>query len=160
MTEATLKSLYTKLKQEHPNYLPSSNFIRHLTNMLPAIHLVCDYALYLLEKKDFRNLSVLLPTIAAAYVDSEKDIFSDGFIHTLVVGVSTQLATLRDNLLLTILKEFFLPCALHSETCFIYLCRLLWIGHTRMKGAIVKEIMDDLQPATDQVSFYFMLIRV
>lgn len=151
MTESALRHVHNKLKQEHSSYAPSSNFIRYLTTFPAAMNLTCFYALHLIDKKDFRSLSLLLPTISATYVESETDILSDGFMHSLIIGLASHLSTMKDTLLTAIIREFLLPCAKHSETCLLYLCRFIWIGHKKMKPELVQETINDMQPASDQV---------
>jgi negative elongation factor B len=152
MIETSLKTIHNKLKQDHSLYTPSSTFIRYLTSMPAAMHLTCFYALHLLNKKDFRSLSLLLPTISAAYMESETDNLSDGFMHSIVIGLAYHIGSIKDNLLNIILKDFFLPCARHSETSLLYLCRFMWVIHKKMKPEMLQETISSMQPASDQVS--------
>ena len=158
MTDSALKLVHNKLKQDHTNYILSSNFIRYLTSMPAAMNLTCFYALHLTEKKDFKSLSLLLPSISAAYIDSEMDIFTDGFMHSLIIGLASHLGTIRDAILTTIVREFLLPCARHSETCLLYLCRFIWISYNKMKPELVEETINSMQPASDQVKYSTLII--
>uniref|UniRef100_A0A1X7T4P6 Negative elongation factor B n=1 Tax=Amphimedon queenslandica TaxID=400682 RepID=A0A1X7T4P6_AMPQE len=88
MTESSLRLIHSKLKQDYPTYTLSSSFIRHLTSTTGAMQLTTSYSLYLIDKKDFKTLSSLLPAIASSYTESETDIFPDGYMNSVVVGVS------------------------------------------------------------------------
>lgn len=151
MTESSLKVIHIKLKEDFTLYSPSSNFIRQLTTLSAAMQLTSSYALYLIDKKDFRSLSSLLPSIAISYIDSVTDIFPDGFMHSVVVGLAPHLHTIREQLLVIIMKEFFLPCARHSESCLLYLCLFIRIGYKKMNHELVEEMLDVMQPSSDQV---------
>lgn len=151
MTESSLKLIHTKLKQDYPTYALSSSFISHLTSTPGAMQLSTAYSLYLIDKKDFRTLSSLLPAIASAYTESDTDLFPDGYMHSIVVGLCSHISVMRDAILQSLIKEFFLPCARHSETCLLYLCRFLWVGCSKMKREVVHDTLDDMRPATDQV---------
>lgn len=154
MTESSLKVIHNKLKQDYPVYNPTSNFIKHLTTIPAAMQLTCTYTLHLIDKKDFRSLSTLLPSIAVAYIGSETDIFPDSFMHSVVIELSNHFNAIREGFLVTILKEFFLPCARHSETCLLYMCRFVWITCKRMKTDLLQEMLDEMQPASDQVHLH------
>ncbi len=151
LTEVQLKNVYIKLKQDYPVYTPSHNFRSYLLSYPVAMEVTCTYVLHLLDKKDFRTISIIIPSITSACQSSDSIIFPEGFLHMLTVGLSSKIELIKDNFLYIILKEFFVACAGQSETVLLYLCRLLWAIHTAIRPSLLNEILEEMDPG-DMVS--------
>lgn len=148
MMEPSLRAVHLKLKQEHSALDPALTFVSHIASSQEAMLLACSYALHLVEKRDFKTLSQLLPAIAKAYISSERDIMPDGFLHSLVVMLVPHVAGLREAQLLPIMKDFWAQCAQHSETALLYCCRLLWACHDKLKPAyLLTDLLELITPS-------------
>lgn len=149
MVESSLKVVHIKLKQDYPLYTPSSSFTDLLITSPAAMHSTCTYVLYLAEKKDFRTLSLVLPTLSNAYIQSQSDIMPDGFMHSLMIYIVTHIGSIKEMYMTMIMKEFFVPCACHGVTVLLYLCRLLWVIHDKMKSDLLSSVLRDIEPSDD-----------
>ena len=144
--EAQLKNTHIKLKQDYPLYTPSHHFQRHLSAHPVAMQITCSYVLHLLEKKDFRTMSTILPAMAKVCQASEGMAFSEGFLHMFIVGLSGKMEAIKETQVSVILKEFFLACAGQSESVLLYLCRLLWAVHHKIKPSLLNEVLEEMEP--------------
>ena len=152
IVESQLKNVHNKLKLDHPIYTPSSHFTRYLSTFPAAMQITCVCLLHLIEKKDIRTVLVLLPPLAKLFSQNDPDtIIPDGFLHMFVVCIVNRIEFIRENHLSVILREFFVPCAQHSETVLLYLCRLLWAGYRKVKPDILNEVLQEMEPS-DQVN--------
>lgn len=150
MTEPSLRGIYLKLKLDYTPLEPSHSFITQMSCSQEAMLLSCTYSLQLLEKKDFRTLSLLLPAIAKAYVAAESDMMPDGYLHSLVVMLVPHITSLREPQLVSIMKEFWVVCSQHSETGLLYCCRFLWACHDKIKPAyFVLDILQSISPSQE-----------
>lgn len=146
MTESQLKSIHVKLKQEYSLYAPSKNFSTYLATYPAAMEITCTYILHLLEKKEFRTITTLLPSVAAACQSGEGVSFPEGFLHMLVTWICSKIDTISENVLYAILKQLFVACCGHSESVLLYLCHLLWVVHHKIKPTILNEILEEMDP--------------
>ena len=159
LTEAQLKNACIKLKQVHPVYVPSHNFKNYLLTYPVAMQVTCTYILYLLDKKDFRTMSTILPSLTSACQSNEGMVFPEGFLHVFIIGLSTKIEQIKENFLCVILKDFFVACASQSEMVLLYLCRLLWAVHQDIKPSLLNEILEEMDPG-DMVSMGMRVTKV
>lgn len=145
MVENSLRVVCVKLKEDHTPHSPSKQFVVSLSNPC-AMHITCTYALHLLEKKELRSLTLLLPAIASGYTQSESAQLPDVFLHLLVVALSSHSEPLREAPLQAILRDFWLPCCQSSEPALLHFCRLLWTLHPRLNQRFLNEVLEAMRP--------------
>lgn len=149
MVDNTLRGLYKQLKEDHTPYSPSASFISCLAKQPSAMHIMCTYALHLLEKKDMKSLSLLLPVIAKTCDEPDSVSIPDVFLHVLVLELTQQAETLREGVLILMLNEFWVPCCQSSETVLLHFCRLLWTFHGRLNPAYLAEVLEAVNPSEE-----------
>lgn len=158
MMEPSLRSARAKLKQDHTPLQPTKKFTSLMASSQEAMVLLCTYCLHLVDKKDFKTLALVLPTVAKSCINSEKDIMPDGFLHSMAVMLLPHVAALREPQMIAIMKEFWLPCSQHSETALLHCCRFLWVCHDKIKpGYILDDLLQNMCPS-EQVSELFVTI--
>ena len=145
MSENTLRAIAHKRKEDYAPFTPSSNFIASLTNPC-AMHITCTYALHLLSKKELKSFSLVLPLIAKGYTRSENSQLPDIFLHLLVVRLLEYPVPIRELTMETTLRDFWLVCALSSETALLHLCHLLWGLHPKINPCLLEDILDEMKP--------------
>lgn len=96
MAENSLRTVCHRLKEDHPPYSPSKHFLSLLASNQCAMHVACTYALHLLERRELRSLTLILPLIAAGFSQSEGVELPDVFLHILVVQLTGQPEAIRD----------------------------------------------------------------
>ena len=64
----------------------------------------------------------------------------------LITGLSSRVELIKENILQAVLREFFVACAADSETVLLYLCRLLWATHHKIKSSLLNEILEEMEP--------------
>ncbi len=146
VTDAQLKTTHVKLKQEYTQYTPSHNFKNYLATNSVAMEITCTYVIYLLDKKDYRTLVTVLPVLANSCQSNEGHAFPEGFLHVLITGLSSRIEHIKENILQAVLREFFVACVHDSETVLLYLCRLLWATHHKIKSSLLNEILEEMEP--------------
>ena len=151
MAENTLRAIAHKLKEEYRPFSPSQHFLSSLANPC-AMHIACTYTLHLLEKKEMKSFSLMLPIIAKGYTRSENAQLPDVFLHLLVVKLLQYPDPIKELTMQSILRDFWLVCALSSETALLYLCHLLWGLHAKINPRLVEDILDEMKPG-DGVSW-------
>ena len=149
MVDNALRGLYRQLKEDHIPYTPSASFINCLAKHPSAMHITCTYALHLLEKKDMKSLSLLLPTITKTCDDPDSISLPDVFLHSLVLELTQQGDTLREAVLISLLNEFWVPCCQSSETVLLHFCRLLWTFHSRLNPQYLAEVLEAVNPSEE-----------
>ena len=149
MVDNTLRGLYKQLKEEHTPYSPSASFFSCLAKQPCAMYIMCTYALHLLEKKDMKSLSLLLPMIAKTCEHSDPVSIPDVFLHVLVLELTQQIETLREAVLHSTLNEFWVPCSQSNETVLLHFCRLLWTFHGRLNPAYLAEVLEAVNPSEE-----------
>ena len=145
MSENTLRAIAHKKKEEYRPFTPSQHFINSLSNPC-AMHITCTYALHLLTKKELKSFCLVLPLIAKGYTRSDSAQLPDIFLHLLVVRLLEYPVPIRELTMQTILREFWLVCALGSETALLHLCHLLWGLHPRINPHQLEDILDEMKP--------------
>jgi negative elongation factor B len=149
MSENTLRAIAHKKKEEYRPFTPSQHFINSLSNPC-AMHITCTYALHLLTKKELKSFCLVLPLIAKGYTRSDSAQLPDIFLHLLVVRLLEYPVPIRELTMQTILREFWLVCALGSETALLHLCHLLWGLHPRINPHQLEDILDEMKPGEAQ----------
>ena len=96
MVENSLRAVCHRLKEDHPPYSPTKHFLSLLSSNHCAMHVTCTYALHLLERRELRSLTLLLPLIAAGFSQSEGAKLPDVFLHLLVVRLTGQPEAIRE----------------------------------------------------------------
>ena len=145
MSENTLRAIAHKRKEEYRPFTPSPHFVTTLTNPC-AMHITCTYAFHLLAKKELKSFSLLLPLIAKGYTSSDNSQLPDIFLHLLVVKMLEYPVPIRELTMETILRDFWLVCALTSETALLHFCHLLWGLHPKINPCLLEDILDEIKP--------------
>ena len=145
MSENTLRAIAHKRKEEYRPFTPSQHFINSLSNPC-AMHIACAYSLHLLGKKELKSFSLILPLIAKGYTRSDNAQLPDIFLHLLVVRLLEHPDTIRELTMETILRDFWVVCALSSETALLHLCHLLWGLHPKINPRLLEDILDEIKP--------------
>ena len=148
MLENSLRVVHRQLKDDYTPHTPSPHFITYLSKHTSAMFVACTFAISLLEKKDFKSLIVLLPSMAKAYTKGDSISFSDTFLHSLVHHMSAQRDTIRDSTLQLLLREFWIPCC-QSETVLLHLCRLMWSIHMKLSTQGLSEVLEEMSPGEE-----------
>ena len=149
MVDNALRGVYRQLKEDHTPFSASNGFINCLSKHPSAMHITCTYALHLMEKKDMKSLSLLLPTIAKGCDDPDAVSVPDVFLHLLVLELSQQYETLREATLLSLLNDFWVPCCQSSESALLHFCRFFWTYHTRLHPTTLAEILEAVNPSEE-----------
>ena len=149
IVDNALRGVYRQLKEDHTPHTPSAHFISYLSKHPVATHITCTYALHLLDKKDMKSLSLLLPTIAKGSDDPDTISVPDIFLHVFVLELSQQPEMLREDLLTLILNEFWVPCCQNSETVILHFCRFFWIFHGRLNPTYLAEVLEAVNPSEE-----------
>lgn len=110
------------------------------------MHITCTYSLGLLSKRELKSFSLVLPLIARGYTQSDSAQLPDIFLHCLVVGLLEYPVAIRELTMTAILKEFWLVCALSSESALLHLCHLLWGLHSKINPTLLEEMLDEVKP--------------
>lgn len=146
MSENTLRAIAHKQKEEYRPFSPSQHFISSLSNNPCAMHITCAYALHLLTKRELKSFSLILPLIAKGYTQSDTAQLPDIFLHVLVVRLLEYPVSIRELTMQTILHDFWLVCALSSETALLHLCHLLWGLHPKINPQQLEDILEEMKP--------------
>lgn len=149
MVENTLRGVLKQLKEDHTPYSPPPHFAQFLSRHSGAMHIVCGYALQLLEKKDIRSLTLLLPSIATAFTKSDSVAMPDLFLHNFVLDLSAQKEMLKEGALLIVLRDFWVPCCQGDEHILLHLFRMLWYVHSKVSDALLREVMETVEPGKE-----------
>ena len=150
MVDNALRGVYRQLKEDHTPFSASNGFINCLSKHPSAMHITCTYALHLMEKKDMKSLSLLLPTIAKGCDDPDAISVPDVFLHLLVLELSQQHETLREATLLSLLNDFWVPCCQSSgESALLHFCRFFRTYHTRLPPTTLAEILEAVNPSEE-----------
>jgi negative elongation factor B len=158
MVDNALRGVYRQLKEDHTPFSASNGFINCLSKHPSAMHITCTYALHLMEKKDMKSLSLLLPTIAKGCDDPDAVSVPDVFLHLLVLELSQQYETLREATLLSLLNDFWVPCCQGSESALLQFCRFFWTFHARLHPTTLAEILEAVNPSEEASSYRKILI--
>jgi len=153
MVDNVLRGVYRQLKEDYTPRSTPPTFTQILPNSTCAMHLACSYALHLLDKKDVKSLTLLLPSIANALGSSDSVSFPDYFLHLLVVGMVAQGDLLKEGALLVILRDFWIPCCRSSEQVLLHLFRFLWYLHTRISSGLLREVLETVEPGKEVCLF-------
>ncbi len=153
MVDNALRGVYRQLKEDHTPFSASNGFINCLSKHPSAMHITCTYALHLMEKKDMKSLSLLLPTIAKGCDDPDAVSVPDVFLHLLVLELSQQYETLREATLLSLLNDFWVPCCQGSESALLQFCRFFWTFHARLHPTTLAEILEAVNPSEEASSY-------
>lgn len=149
MVESSLRTLSRQLKEDHTPYAPPPHFMEFMSRHSGAMHLACGYVLGLLEKKDIRSFTSLLPTIANAFIKSDTISFPDLFLHELVLGLRGQKDMLKESTLLVLLRDFWVPCCQSSEQVLLHLFKMLWLLHAKVGDALLREVLETVEPGKE-----------
>lgn len=150
VAENALRGVLRQLKEDHaPFSLPAyfTHFISHHGN---GMHLACTYALDLLERRDVKSFTLLLPSIAKAFNKSDNSVnLPDLFLHLLVLKLAQQREVLREATLLVILRDFWVPCSQSSEHVLLYLFHMLWFMHSAVGDTLLREVLETVEPGKE-----------
>ena len=149
MVENSLRALYRQLKEDHTTFTPPTTLAQFLCKHSGAMLLTCSYTLQILDKKDIKALTLLLPSIAKAFVSSDSISFPDLFLHLLVLGMVVQEDVLKEGALLVILRDFWIPCCQSSEQVLLHLFRVLWFLHAKVSQSLLREVLEVVEPGKD-----------
>ncbi len=149
MVDNLLRGIYRQLKEDYTPRNTSPSFTEFLSNNACAMHLTCSYALHLLDKKDIKSLTLLLPTIANSFVSSDSIFFPDYFLHLLVVGMVSHGDVLKEGALLIILRDFWIPSCQNSEQIILHLFRFLWYLHAKVNPGLLREVLETVEPGKE-----------
>ena len=145
MAENTLRAIAHKHKEEYRPFIPSQHFITSLSNPC-AMHITCTYSLHLLDRKELKSFSLLLPVIAKGYTNSENAQLPDIFLHLLIVKLLQYPDPIRELTMQAILRDFWLVCALSSESALLHMCHLLWSLHLKIDPRLLEDLLDEMRP--------------
>ena len=149
MVDNTLRAIFRQLKEDHTPHTPPTQFTQFLSRHSGAMHLACSHSLELLEKKDMKSFILLLPSIAKAFIKSDTVSLPDIFLHLLVLGLYSHKDTLKENTLLVLLRDFWVPCCQSSEQVLLYLFRMLWHMHKKVGEALLREVLETVEPGKE-----------
>lgn len=149
MVDNTLRGILRQLKEDHTPHAPPAHFTQLLSRHSGAMHLACSYTLDLLEKKDIKSFTLLLPSIAKAFIKSDTISLPDTFLHLLVLGLNAHKETFKEASLLVLLRDFWVPCCQTSEQVLLYLFRMLWHMHGRVGEALLREVLETVEPGKE-----------
>ena len=149
MVDNALRGVHRQLKEDHTPYSASNSFINCLSKHPSAMHITCAYVLHLLEKKDMKSLTILLPTIAKACDDADSGSLPDIFLHLLVLELTQQSSTLRETTLTSMLNDFWVPCCQNSESVLLHFCRFFWTFHDHLNPTYLAEVLEAVNPSEE-----------
>ena len=149
MVENSLRSLHKQLKEDHTPFSLPAAFINFISRHSGAMHITCSYALHLLEKKDIRSFSLLLPAVAKAFIKSESVLLPDSFLHFLILHMDTHREVLKESTFLLILRDFWVPCCHSSEQILLHLFRMLWFLHGKISEDLLREVLETVEPGKE-----------
>ena len=152
MVDNTLRPILRQLKEtDHTPHAmpPPAHFTQFLSRHSGAMHLACGYTLDLLDKRDIKSLTLLLPSLAKAFVKSETVGLPDTFLHLLVLGLSAHGESLKESTMLLLLRDFWVPCCQSSEQVLLHLLRMLWSLHARVSEALLREVLETVEPGKE-----------
>ena len=149
MVDNALRGVYRQLKEDHTPFSASNGFTSCLSKHPSAMHITCTYALHLMEKKDMKSLSLLLPMMAKRHDNQDAVSVPDVFLHLLVMELTQQFETLRESTLLSLLNDFWVPCCQNSESVLLHFCRFFWTFHARLNPTFLAEILEAVNPSEE-----------
>lgn len=149
MLENTLRGVLRQLKEDHTPYTLPPSFTQFLSRHSGAMHLACSYALDLLDNRDMKSFTILLPSIAKAFITSDSVNLPDLFLHRMVLQLTANRDALKETTLLVILRDFWVPCCQSSEHVLLYLFRMLWFLHTNVSSALLREVLETVEPGKE-----------
>ena len=149
MVENTLGGVLRQLKEDHTPYTPPNHFTQFISRHSGGMHLACTYSLDLLQKKDLKPFTILLPSIAQAFVQSDTIALPDIFLHLLVLNLNAQKEVLKEGVLLIILRDFWVPCCQSSEHVLLHLFRMLWSLHSKVSEDLLREVLETVEPGKE-----------
>ena len=156
MSENTLRAIAHKRKEDYRPFTPSPHFVSSLSNSC-AMHVTCTYALHLLSKKELKSFCIILPLVAKGFTQSDTAQLPDIFLHLLVVKLLEYPVPIREATIQTILRDFWLVCALSSETALLHLCHLLWGLHSKIDPGLLEEVLEEIKPGEEVSSILCLL---
>lgn len=149
MVDSTLHGILRQLKEDHTHCATPTSFTQLISRHGTAMHVACGYALELLEKKDIRAFSLLLPSIAEAFVKSDSINLPDIFLHLLVLKMASMRQLLKESTFLVVLRDFWVPCSQSSEHVLLYLFRMLWFLHASVSDTLLREVLETVEPGKE-----------
>ena len=149
MVENTLRSLHRQLKEDYTPFSIPAHFLHFISRHSGAMHLACSYALQLLEKKDLKSFSLLLPAIAKGFIKSESVLLPDTFLHLLILFMDRHREMLKESTFLLILRDFWVPCCHSSEQVVLHLFRMLWFLHGKISQELLREVLETVEPGKE-----------
>ena len=141
-------------------FTPTAPFTQFLSKSTSAMHLACSCALQILDKKDVKSLTLLLPSIAKAFVSWDSISFPDLFLHLLVVGMVMHEDVLKEGALLVLLRDFWIPCCQSSEQVLLHLFRVLWFLHAKISQSLLREVLETIEPGKDVSATVFACLHL
>ena len=149
MVENSLRTLHRQLKEDYTPFSLPAPFVNFISRHSGAMHIACTYTLQLLERKDIRSFSLLLPAIAKAFIKSESILLPDTFLHLLILHMDKHRDVLKESTFLLILRDFWVPCCHSSEQVLLHLFRMLWFLHSKISQDLLREVLETVEPGKE-----------